>query len=166
MDSVHNVLLQSASDSIGRVGGREELNVLQIELTFNTWLMAIPCFAGGTSDCSRDTCTPSQVYRGQQPSVMMVKRGLPIFVGESALRLCFKPRSVIKNDRVPLAELEGGLWAQESAADHGGCLFRAREVFCWRSNALPPMINTTEGVSGFSVCTNPSMSCHIKLDEY
>ena len=63
-----------------------------------------------------------------------------------------KPRSVIKNGGVPLAELEGGLWAQESAADHGDYEYRAREVFCWRSNALPLMINTTEGVSGFCVC--------------
>ena len=92
--------------SLGGSGGGAKCASNRVNVT---WLMAIPCFAGGTSDCSRDTCTPSQVCRGQQRSVMMVKRGLPIFVGESALRLCFKPRSVIKNGRVPLAELEGGL---------------------------------------------------------
>ena len=96
--------------SLGGSGGGAKCASNRVNVT---WLMAIPCFAGGTStsDCSRDTCTPAQVCRGQQPSVMMAKRGLPIFVGESALRLdlCFKPRSVIKNGRVPLAELEGGL---------------------------------------------------------
>ena len=112
------------------------------------------CFASGTSDCSWDTCTPAQVCRGQLPSVvMMVKRGLPIFVGELARRLYFKLRSTIKNGGVPPAdrELEGGLWAQESAADHRGYLYRSIEVFWWRSNALPLMINTTEGVSGLCV---------------